>query len=496
MAYSTQRVTSNGTLVLLSLSLEYFDRSEITVYYNGVLNTTGWAWVGTTATQISFTPAVPNAVEITVKRTTDLAALRHVFGLGAAFIVDNLDADLIQVLHIAQEARENATLTEVFNDLNLHGYKIVSVAAGTAAGDAVNYAQLAVHDAVIVGYRDAAAASAVAAAASAVLATTYAVDVAVVAAAEVTTPADANLMAIVVAGVLKKVTWANIKAALYNLTGGINEARGSVAMHATTMNLWAQPNIIDGTGAAVTITAIANAPQAGARRVLYPYVGSTITNGATFAVDGAANYTTEAGDRLEFEAITTSTYKVHITKKNGSAGLANIRVFTTSGTYTAPANLVRAKITVVGGGGNGAAATSTSGGGGGGSGGESIGLFTAAQIGVSQTITVGTATLTSSVGALISASGGTSGSSNSPGTGGVGAGGSVNKKGGAGTPGYNYGGFGYYGGTGGGASGGVGGFNTIGGGGGAFGGGGGGGGPNGSAGGAGGNGVVIIEEYF
>jgi hypothetical protein len=101
--------------------------------------------------------------------------------------------------------------------------------------------------------------------------------------------------------------------------GAINEARGSVAMHATTMDLWAQPNIIDGTGSAVTITAIANAPQAGARRVLYPITSTIITNGATFAVDGAADYTTAAGDKLEFEAITTSTYKVHITKKDGTA---------------------------------------------------------------------------------------------------------------------------------------------------------------------------------
>jgi len=102
-------------------------------------------------------------------------------------------------------------------------------------------------------------------------------------------------------------------------TGGINEARGSIAMHATTMDLWAQPNIIDGTSSAVTITAIANAPQAGARRVLYPVAASVITNGATFAVDGAANATAAAGDRWEFEAITTSTYKVHITKADGTA---------------------------------------------------------------------------------------------------------------------------------------------------------------------------------
>lgn len=97
------------------------------------------------------------------------------------------------------------------------------------------------------------------------------------------------------------------------------DTRGSIAMHATTMDLWAQPNIIDGTSTAVTITAIATAPQAGARRTLYPVAGSIITNGATFAVDGAANATAASGDKWEFEAITTSTYKVHITKKDGTA---------------------------------------------------------------------------------------------------------------------------------------------------------------------------------
>jgi len=110
-------------------------------------------------------------------------------------------------------------------------------------------------------------------------------------------------------------------------TGAINEARGTVAMHATTMDLWAQPNVIDGTGAAVTITAIANAPQAGARRTLYPIAGTIITNGATFAVDGATNYTTMAGDKLEFEAITTSTFKVHIVKADGTPVVADTSTY-------------------------------------------------------------------------------------------------------------------------------------------------------------------------
>lgn len=99
----------------------------------------------------------------------------------------------------------------------------------------------------------------------------------------------------------------------------LNSARGSVTMHATTMDLWAEPKIIDGTGSSVTITDIADAPQAGAVRALYPVAGTVITDGATFDVDGGANYTTKAGDALIFEAVTTSTFKVHIIKADGTS---------------------------------------------------------------------------------------------------------------------------------------------------------------------------------
>lgn len=140
-------------------------------------------------------------------------------------------------------------------------------------------------------------------------------------ATEPTTMYAYQLWADTSSGILKQRNAANNAwINLYTLSTGMPyEARGTVTMHATTMDLWAQPNTIDGTGSAVTITAIANAPQAGAKRTLYPITGTVITNGATFAVEGGQSYTTEAGDKLEFEAITTSTYKVHITKKNGTA---------------------------------------------------------------------------------------------------------------------------------------------------------------------------------
>lgn len=98
-----------------------------------------------------------------------------------------------------------------------------------------------------------------------------------------------------------------------------SEGRSDITMHATTMDLWAGPAIRNGTGSAVTMTGMANAPQAGARRTLIPPAGTIITDGAVFDVDGDASYTTLAGDRVEFEAVTVSTFKAHITRANGTA---------------------------------------------------------------------------------------------------------------------------------------------------------------------------------
>ncbi len=108
------------------------------------------------------------------------------------------------------------------------------------------------------------------------------------------------------------------------LTGNlaINEARANITMDATLMNLWAGPSILDGTGTAPTITGIVDAPQPGVRRVLYPLSGSVLTHGATFDVDGNVNRTAAAGERWEFVAKTVNTYRVHVTKDDGTPVVA------------------------------------------------------------------------------------------------------------------------------------------------------------------------------
>lgn len=167
MAFSIQRAVSDGTMTLLPISIEYFDREEISVLFNGVLNARQWEWVGTTDKMLSFTPAVADTVEVMIVRSTDLAELRHQFSLGAQFTAESLDESLLQILHIAQEASEQLQGSDFYNDIDLHGFKITNVAAGVSTGDAVNKGQMDAHTAEVIGYRDDAAASAAAAATSA-----------------------------------------------------------------------------------------------------------------------------------------------------------------------------------------------------------------------------------------------------------------------------------------------------------------------------------------
>ena len=106
-------------------------------------------------------------------------------------------------------------------------------------------------------------------------------------------------------------------------TGGVNLARSSIVQHATTMNLWALSNTIDGTGSAVTVTAIANAPQAGPMRRFYGIAGTIWTNNAMFAIDGGT-FTFATGDYVDIETVTTSTYKVHPFKADGTAVVSSV----------------------------------------------------------------------------------------------------------------------------------------------------------------------------
>jgi hypothetical protein len=105
-----------------------------------------------------------------------------------------------------------------------------------------------------------------------------------------------------------------------SMTGPVNAKRTTISTTATTTAIWdiANGNVQDWTGV-VTITAFPDAPQPGATRTCYPEAGLIITNNASISMQGNASYTVLAGDQLTIEALTTSTFKVWVNKKDGSS---------------------------------------------------------------------------------------------------------------------------------------------------------------------------------
>lgn len=142
MALSNQRVVSDGTLVTLDVSFDFFDHSEIGVYFDSVPQTEGpaptgtWEW-GSTA-NIVFDPAVPNGVEVMLQRKTDASELRHEFTKGSEFKADTLDENFRQVLHIVQEATESNFSKDFFDDINMNGFQIYNLGPATQDNHAIS----------------------------------------------------------------------------------------------------------------------------------------------------------------------------------------------------------------------------------------------------------------------------------------------------------------------------------------------------------------------
>ena len=102
----------------------------------------------------------------------------------------------------------------------------------------------------------------------------------------------------------------------------IFDANASIAAHATTMDPWSLGNYVTLTGAAVTFTGMAAAPQAGAEVELYMNAAHVFADGAVFEVDGDQNYTATIGDRVLLRAKSTAVITVHPRKKDGTAVVA------------------------------------------------------------------------------------------------------------------------------------------------------------------------------
>lgn len=142
MAYSTQRAVSDGTLEYLDLAIGYQSRADVKVFFNDLpAAPESWSWVGVTDKRIAFTDPVPDGVEVLVQRTTRLDRIINVFARGAKFNNTTMDLNFEQVLFLTQEAVEGSGLADIFNDLDLHGYRITNLGEATAPGDAVPRSQ-------------------------------------------------------------------------------------------------------------------------------------------------------------------------------------------------------------------------------------------------------------------------------------------------------------------------------------------------------------------
>lgn len=173
MAESTQRTVSDGTLVSLGLSIDFIKQADISVFYDGTPAGVGtWSWVGPLT--IGFTPAIPNGVEVLLRRSTERGKVVNVFTDGATFNNDSMDTNFEQTLFLTQEALEGAALTDAFADVDFHGFRPTNLGTAVNPGDAVSLAQYQADTLSAYSHALAAAASAAAAAASAAAAAAFA----------------------------------------------------------------------------------------------------------------------------------------------------------------------------------------------------------------------------------------------------------------------------------------------------------------------------------
>lgn len=176
MAESTQRVVSDGTLVSVGLSIDFIKQADISVFYNGVpASPATWSWAGPLV--IAFSPAVPNGVEVLLRRSTERGEVLNVFADGATFNNDSMDTNFKQTLFLTQEALEGAALTDAFADVDFHGFRPTNLGPAVNPGDAVSLAQYQADVLGAYAHRLAAAASAAAAAASAAEAAASAISI-------------------------------------------------------------------------------------------------------------------------------------------------------------------------------------------------------------------------------------------------------------------------------------------------------------------------------
>lgn len=139
--YSVQIAVSDGTLTRIALSIEYFEKDDITLYRNLELTPlvlgTDWQWDGDTHINLLTNIPVPLGSYITVRRNTNIDRAFNIYDGGAAFSRETLDENFKQMIYLAQEFTEGNGLTGLYFPLDMHNFQIKNLGTPTDPKDAV-----------------------------------------------------------------------------------------------------------------------------------------------------------------------------------------------------------------------------------------------------------------------------------------------------------------------------------------------------------------------
>lgn len=141
--YSSQTLVSDGTVQRVDLSIEFLVREDIRVFVDdALLPANGYSWTWVSATAITLNQPVHNRGVINIRRVTAYDTIKHIFEVGGAVFKDrNVDENFRQVLYWCQDFIEGKSFTDVWNDLNMHGYRILNLGAAVDPHDAVPLGQ-------------------------------------------------------------------------------------------------------------------------------------------------------------------------------------------------------------------------------------------------------------------------------------------------------------------------------------------------------------------
>lgn len=144
---ATQSEVSDGTLSIINVGIQFFKQADISVSLDqsDLPLVLGVDYVWSAATTITFLDSVlvpggfvPNGVEVFLRRDTKNDEMYNILDGGAPFSRLTLDENYKQLLYLTQEFSEGLGLDGLRNNLNMNGYRVVSVGNPVAGTDAAN----------------------------------------------------------------------------------------------------------------------------------------------------------------------------------------------------------------------------------------------------------------------------------------------------------------------------------------------------------------------